>query len=295
MAGAVPDIGRETLFRPAIRTFSRHPSLSAAASGELRVVSSHDATSGGSGCCAIDSVAMSPSLLAVSHGTSDPDGAAAIELLVRRVAERLSDVDVRAAFVDVQQPDPETALAEMDGPTVVIPLLLSRGFHVRVDLGRAVRDRRGVVATTPLGPDPRLAEVLAARIADVPHDASAPVILAIAGSRDPASLDDAEQMTALLGAQLGRTVIPAFLAAREPRLDAVRAQHPDAAVATYLLGRGFFFDVARRLAGPALLCDPLLDGTVANPTEPPTALVDLIASRYLEGVALLESELVRAV
>ncbi len=238
---------------------------------------------------------MSPSLLAVSHGTSDPDGAAAIELLVRRVAERLPDVDVRAAFVDVQQPDPEAALAEMDGPTVVIPLLLSRGFHVRVDLGRAVRDRRGVVATAPLGPDPRLAEVLAARIADIPHDVAAPVLLAIAGSRDPASLDDAEQMTALLGAQLGRTVIPAFLAAREPRLDAVRAQHPDAVVATYLLGRGFFFDVARRLAGPALLSDPLLDGTAATPAEPPTALVELIAARYLEGVAVLESELIHAV
>lgn len=237
---------------------------------------------------------MSPSLLAVSHGTSDADGAAAIDLLVRRVAERVDGVDVRAAFVDVQQPDPDTALAAIDGPTVVVPLLLSRGFHVRVDLGGAVRDRPGVVATAPLGPDRRLAEVLAERIADVPHAASGPVILAIAGSRDPQSLDDADAMTALLAVRTGREVIPAFLAAREPRLDAVRAQHPDAAVATYLLGRGFFFDVAARHAGPELLSDPLLDGTVAKATEPPAALVDLVVARYLEGVALLEAELTAA-
>ncbi len=64
-----------------------------------------------------------PALLAVSHGTDDAAGAAAIALLVQRVSERLngaggphsasdpSRVEVRSGFVDVQQPDAPTALA----------------------------------------------------------------------------------------------------------------------------------------------------------------------------------------
>ncbi|MFD6700234.1 MULTISPECIES: sirohydrochlorin chelatase [unclassified Microbacterium] len=229
-----------------------------------------------------------PALLAVSHGTSDAAGAAAIALLVRRVAERLPDVAVRSGFVDVQQPDAPTALAALEGAVVVVPLLLSQGFHVRVDLGRAVSEHSDAVVTDPLGPDPRLAKVLALRIEDA--DAAAhpgggtdrPVVLAVAGSRDPRSLPDAEAMAALLSEELGRAVVPAYLAAREPSLTAARALHPDAAVATYLLAHGYFFDVAERVAGSALLTEPLLDGG-----EPPAPLVDLVVDRYLAGEAEL--------
>ncbi|MCE4027002.1 cobalamin biosynthesis protein CbiX [Microbacterium sp. Au-Mic1] len=229
-----------------------------------------------------------PALLAVSHGTSDAAGAAAIALLVRRVAERLPDVAVHSGFVDVQQPDAPTALAAVEGPVVVVPLLLSQGFHVRVDLGRAVSERSDAVVTDPLGPDPRLAKVLALRLADA--DAAAhpgggtdrPVVLAVAGSRDPRSLPDAEAMAALLSEDLGRAVVPAYLAAREPSLTAARELHPDAAVATYLLAHGYFFDVAERVAGSALLTEPLLDDG-----EPPAPLVDLVVDRYLAGEAEL--------
>ena len=223
-----------------------------------------------------------PALLAVSHGTSDPSGAAAIALLVRRVAERIRDVDVHEGFVDVQQPDAPTALAASAGPTVVVPLLLSQGFHVRVDLGRAAAGRPDAVVTEPLGPDPRLAGILADRLAESGADPTRPVVLAVAGSRDPRSLPDAEAMAALLAGRLGRQVVPAYLAAREPRLDdAVRA-HPGAAIATYLLAHGYFFDVARRTAASAVLTEPLLDGS-----EPPSALVDLVIDRYLAGEAEL--------
>lgn len=229
-----------------------------------------------------------PALLAVSHGTSDPSGAAAIALLVRRIAERIRDVEVHEGFVDVQQPDAPTALAAIEGPTVVVPLLLSQGFHVRVDLGRAAAARPDTVVTAPLGPDPRLAEILADRLQQAGADPSRPVVLAVAGSRDPRSLPDAEGTAALLAARLGRDVVPAYLAARAPRIDdAVRA-HPDAPVATYLLAHGFFFDAARRevfdaagcTGGSAVLTEPLLDAH-----EPPAALVDLVIDRYLAGEA----------
>ncbi|MGN8025535.1 sirohydrochlorin chelatase [Microbacterium sp. 22242] len=239
-----------------------------------------------------------PALLAVSHGTSDAAGAAAIALLVRRVAERLPDVAVHEGFVDVQQPDAPTALASVEGPVVIVPLLLSQGFHVRVDLGRAAAARADAVVTEPLGPDARLAEVLARRLEEAglnasrtdtpthagtdPDRSEAAVVLAVAGSRDPRSLPDAEDMAALLAARLGRDTVPAYLAAREPSLaDAVLA-HPAAAVSTYLLAHGYFFDVTRRDAGSSPVTEPLLDAG-----EPPAELVDLVVDRYLAGEAAL--------
>lgn len=218
-----------------------------------------------------------PALVAVSHGTANAPGAAAIALLVRRVAERLPGVAVHEAFVDVQQPEPATVLGTIPGPVVVVPLLLSQGFHVRVDLGEAVAGHTGAVLAPPLGPDRRLAEVLAQRLEG--HDPNAPVVLAVAGSRDPRSLPDAEEMADLLRDRLGRDVLPAYLAAREPSLTAALAERPDAVVATYLLAQGYFFDVTRRLAGPAATA-PLLDDA-----EPPRALVDLVIARYRASAA----------
>jgi len=233
-----------------------------------------------------------PALLAVSHGTSDAAGAAAIALLVRRVSERLGGDDaqgvaVHSGFVDVQEPDAPAALAAIDGPVVIVPLLLSQGFHVRVDLGQAAAARTDAVVTDPLGPDPRLAEVLARRLAEagadpVPDAGDLPVVLAVAGSRDPRSLPDAEAMAALLAEGLGREVVPAYLAAREPSLADARHAHPDSPVATYLLAHGYFFDVAERVTGSAVLTEPLLDDG-----EPPAPLVDLVVDRYLAGAALL--------
>ncbi|MFS0894500.1 sirohydrochlorin chelatase [Microbacterium sp. 179-I 3D3 NHS] len=213
-----------------------------------------------------------PTLLAVSHGTSDRDGARAIADLVAAVAARLPDVEVRAAFVDVQQPDAVDALAAVDGPVVVVPLLLSRGFHVHHDLHGMVEGRADAVVTAPLGPDPRLTAVLAERL---PASTGAPVVLVIAGSRDPRSRDDAEGMAALLAEQLDRRVELAYLAARQPDLPTALAAHPDAVVSTYLLARGYFFDLAERQAAGREISLPLLDGGSV-----PTALVDLVVDRY---------------
>ncbi|UWF77434.1 MULTISPECIES: sirohydrochlorin chelatase [Microbacterium] len=231
-----------------------------------------------------------PALLAVSHGTADVDGAAAVARLVARVAEELPGVAVHEAFVDVQQPEAATALAAIDGPVVIVPLLLSSGFHVNVDIGGLARDDLAIAP--PLGPDPRLADVLAERLAQAggalgtasgaSGSPDTPVILAVAGSRDPASETDALAMAGLLAARLGRPVETAYLAAREPRLDTVAAQHPDAVVAAYLLAHGYFHDLAVRQAGASVVTEPLLDAA-----EPPAALVDLVLSRYRDAAASL--------
>ncbi|QMU96614.1 cobalamin biosynthesis protein CbiX [Microbacterium esteraromaticum] len=219
-----------------------------------------------------------PALLAVSHGTSDVDGARSIAALVARVAERLPDVEVREGFVDVQQPDAASALAAVDGPVVIVPLLLSQGFHVHHDLHGVAAGRADAVAAAPLGPDPLLAEVLALRLAGV-GEPDSPVVLAVAGSRDERSVPDAEGIAALLRERTGRRIDLAYLAARHPDLPTALAAAPDAVVATYLLGRGFFFDLAARHARAHPITPPLLDDLLTDQGIP-DPLVDLVIARY---------------
>lgn len=217
-----------------------------------------------------------PALLAVSHGTADVEGAGAIAALVAQVRAALTDVDVIEAFVDVQQPDAAELAPQLDGPLVIVPLLLSSGFHVHHDLHGIAKSRPSTAIADPLGPDERLADVLAQRL----PAGRAPVILAVAGSRDPRSLMDAEGMGALLEKRLGRDVHLAYLAARQPDLPTALAEHPDAIVSTYLLAQGYFFDLAQRQAPDRALTMPLLDG---GPVPQP--LVDLVVARYEDAAA----------
>ena len=219
-----------------------------------------------------------PALLAVSHGTDDADGSRAIAALVAQVRSTLPDVDVIEAFVDVQQPDAAELAPQLDGPLVIVPLLLSSGFHVHHDLHGIAKTRPATVIADPMGPDPLLAEVLAQRL----PEGRDPVILAVAGSRDPRSLTDAEGMGALLEKRLGRAVHLAYLAARQPDLPTALAEHPNAVVSTYLLAQGYFFDLAQRQAADRALTMPLLDG---GPVPQP--LVDLVVARYEAAAAQL--------
>lgn len=224
-----------------------------------------------------------PTLLAVSHGTSDAEGSRAIAEFVEHVAAALPDVTVQSAFVDVQEPDAADTVPAIEGPVVIVPLLLSSGFHVHHDLQGIARKRADAVVADPMGPDSRLAEVLAERLDELPAtNPDGPVILAVAGSRDPRSLTDAEGMAALLRERLGRDVELAYLAARQPDLASVIAQHPDAVISTYLLARGYFFDLAVRVAGASAITAPLLDGRSV-----PRSLVDLVIARYLDAEARL--------
>ncbi|WDH78752.1 CbiX/SirB N-terminal domain-containing protein [Microbacterium esteraromaticum] len=234
----------------------------------------------------------SPALLAVSHGTSDAAGAADVHALVEAVRAAAPHLTVHEAFVDVQQPDVASALEAIDGPVVVVPLLLSSGFHVFHDLHGAVAHRSDAVVADPLGPDPRLAEVLmrrlptarpTARPADSPGRVpETPVVLAVAGSRDERSAVDAEGMAEQFGALLGRPVHLGYLAAREPELGELLAEHPDAVVATYLLARGYFFDLAVRRAHGHPIALPLLDGG-----RPPAELTALVLERSRAAAAQL--------
>ncbi|WP_127473529.1 sirohydrochlorin chelatase [Microbacterium sulfonylureivorans] len=226
-----------------------------------------------------------PALLAISHGTASAEGQAAVSALVGAVAARLPDVTVRLGHVDVQQPDVAASLDALPAglPIVIVPLLLSAGYHVRVDLKQQSASRDDVSIAPALGPDPRLVDVLLARLAPLGLAADDAVVLAVAGSSDDRANEDCRAIGAMLGERLGRDVTVGFLAAAEPRLGAAvaaaRATSPArVVVANYLLAPGYFHDLAVRLADGSPVARPLLDDD-----QPAASLVDVVVDRYRDA------------
>ncbi|RPF23305.1 sirohydrochlorin chelatase [Myceligenerans xiligouense] len=233
---------------------------------------------------------MAPVLVGTSHGTDDAAGRAAVRTLLDGVRAARPDLDVREAFVDVQTPEVDDVLATAvadGGSGVVVPLLLSTGFHVRHDIARAVSAHGdAAVAAGPLGPDPRLVDLLADRLAETdggaglrPDDA---VVLAAAGSSVPAAAIAVEEVAAGLAARLGRPVRPSYGAGAEPRVPAAIAAERAGpfgtagrvVVASYLLAPGYFHDRVLE-AGADVVTAPL-----ALPDAPDDRLVRIIIDRY---------------
>ncbi len=221
-------------------------------------------------------------LVASSHGTGSPSGRGAVGGLVAAVARRRPDLQVRSAFVDVQPPSPLRVMQDSDSrPTRIVPLLLSAGYHVFVDLTKAAATSPTTTLAPALGPDSRLAELLRDRLVEIGLRDDDVVVMAAAGSSEPSAVQDCERVARDLAGLLGRPVTPAYLSAASPRLDeAVSAARDDGAtrvvVATYLLAPGFFADLATR-SGADAVSQPLL---LAH-QPPPPALVDIVVERYL--------------
>ncbi|MFC0627387.1 sirohydrochlorin chelatase [Kribbella deserti] len=193
-------------------------------------------------------------LVAVAHGTADPRGIRTVRDLVREMAVSRPEIPMSLGFVDVQEPALPGLVSRVvadSNQSVLVPLLLSSGYHVGVDIGREVVRRPGqVVAAPALGPSPVLADVLVDRLGDLSGIDS--VVLAAAGSSDRAALLDCSATAALLGERLGRSVEVGYISGAGERLGPVIARTPGrVAVATYLLAPGFFADRAARIAGAA--------------------------------------------
>ena len=228
---------------------------------------------------------LAPALVGISHGTSSPDGQRAVTGLIDAVAAANPDLAVVQGYVDVQHPDPAETLAGLapGHAAIVVPLLLSGGYHVHVDLARSVdaETTRPVTLAGALGPDDRLARVLATRLAEAGFGDGDELVLAVAGSSDARAVADCRVAAEQLARVTGRDVTLGFLSAAEPRLDAAvaqsRAAHPGrrVVVSSYLLAPGFFQDLAEA-AGADVVTAPLL-----RPDEPaPQPLVDIVAERY---------------
>jgi sirohydrochlorin ferrochelatase len=200
----------------------------------------------------------------VAHGSVDPSFAAVVETVAARVRDLLDPVDVRVGYLEHGPPH----VADVVGPgAVVVPVLLSSGYHVRVDVPAQVGE--AVVVTPAVGPDPRLARVLAARLLEAGYTGGS-VTLAAAGSADARSLADVDMAAAQLAELLNATVSPAYVSAGQPRLSELAPE----VVASYLLAPGAF---ATAVAG----CGATVVGAPigANPV-----LADIIVDRYRSAI-----------
>ena len=191
-----------------------------------------------------------PTLLAVAHGSKDPAAKAAITALAREVNRFAPVLKVRVAFIQHAEPSLGDELSAAGENAVIVPLLLSNGYHLATDIAGAA-SAAGARVAGPLGPDTLLVTALAGRLAEAGVPDGTPVVLAAAGSTDPAAHRDAERQAELLAERLEVPVTAAFLSAARPRVDEAVAElaareHREVAIASYLLAPGHFQD---QLAG----------------------------------------------
>ncbi|WP_315583983.1 sirohydrochlorin chelatase [Actinomyces viscosus] len=228
---------------------------------------------------------MSPRpLVLLAHGSRRPGPSSVMSRTAQRIRTILPEVEVRTGYVELQSPDPATALAGLVDP-VVLPFFLARGYHVLNDVPAAVQRHGSGTVTGHLGAEDRLVEAVAQRL----HEAAAPlgglasldhIVLGAAGSRQAAALEEVEAVSRMLEERLGRRVTPAYLSAARPTVrDAVNAGRARGArrvgVATYLLAEGRFHRALHSTGADV----------VAAPIGDHPAVAELVAHRYRELVA----------
>lgn len=199
-------------------------------------------------------------LVLAVHGTAAPAGQQVYRELADRIGRQAPTV---LAHLDVQSP----LLPDVVRPgDVVVPLLLARGYHVRVDCAEA--QRCGATVTPAVGPDPALVALADRRLRDAGAQEDWPVLLAAAGSRDATAQADLRRAAQRLG-QRRRTDVQVAFASRPGDVAAAvadlraRTGRP-VAVATWLLAPGRFADAVAACEGDAVAAPLGGDPAVAS-------------------------------
>ena len=208
-------------------------------------------------------------LVTVAHGTRKDGGNEVARELTAAAGERLGTTAI-ASYVELSEPLFADVMTRAEQPAVVVPLLLSTGFHMRSDL-----PEQAALASVPvalgrqLGPDPLLAQAQVERLVEAGARRGQRVVLVAAGSSDEAATCDQMCAVAHLARAWDGKVELATLSGHGARpADVIR---PGDAVSPYLLSPGFFHDRLRREA-PA-------DVVVADVMGAHRAVVDLIVAR----------------
>lgn len=222
-----------------------------------------------------------PTLVLVAHGSRDPRALHTVRALQARVRALRPGLPVRLGHIELNEPRLPDTLTRLATPeAVLVPLLLSRGYHVKQDIPElAARARAHTRVAPPLGPHPLLVETLHDRLVEAGWPtgsrAASAVVLAAAGSRDPESQRDTARTARLLATRLGVPVIPAFAAAAAPTVpEAVRALtargHHRVAVASCFTAPGRF----------ATQCAEAAPWIASAPLGAHPAMARLILHRY---------------
>jgi sirohydrochlorin ferrochelatase len=227
---------------------------------------------------------MSAILIGCAHGTREAAGQETIRAVLAQVSEAMG-IEVREAYVDVQEPTIDDVVAAVpagaDGAAaVVVPLLLAGGYHVHVDVARAVKERADIPAAPALGPDARLIDIVLDRVeeAGVPHDAT--LVLAAAGSSDPRSQADTNAAAEMLRSRWGGPVRIGFAAGPKPSV-------ADAVASAREFGEDGVVAVASYLLAPGLFQQRLYESGadyVSGPLAPHPTLLEIIADRFYDAL-----------
>lgn len=215
----------------------------------------------------------------LAHGTANPVGQQVVYAVAQATATRLPDVDVAVGFVDVCGPSADEVLGDHPG-AVVVPYLLTSGYHVRSDIPDAIeRASNGALASPALGVTPEVVDVVLDRLRESlsDQDLASPdaLVLAAAGSSDDRARQEVLCMGAVIAACAGLPVRVGFMSGPGPSArDAVSdvgAEGATAVVAlSYLLAPGHFHSRAQGL-GARVTTGPL----GVHPR-----LVDAVVNRY---------------
>ncbi|MEV7078129.1 sirohydrochlorin chelatase [Streptomyces sp. NPDC093516] len=226
-----------------------------------------------------------PALVVVAHGSRDPRALSTVRALLDRVRALRPDVPVHLGHIELNAPLlPDTLAALGDAEAVLVPLLLSRGYHVKRDIPEmaAAAPARTRVAA-PLGPHSLLVDVLQDRLTEAGWGTTSrgdsAVVLAAAGSRDPDAKTDTARTAHLLAARLGVPVLPAYASAATPTVQqAVRTLlargRRHIALASYFTAPGRFATECAQ-AAPWITAAPLA-------THP--SMAHLVLHRYDEAL-----------
>jgi sirohydrochlorin ferrochelatase len=211
-----------------------------------------------------------PPLVIAAHGSSDPGFAEVVTDLAQQVRRTRPELDVRIGYLEHGPPQ----LSDVAGDgSIVVPLLLSSGYHVAVDIPAQAG---GAAISAAVGPDDRLVPVLAARLREAGWVSGTPVVLAAAGSTDETALQSVRDVGPTLAEMLaGANVTVAFLSAGTPALCDLPTP---VAVSSYLLSAGHFSQVLAR-CGAAVVAAPL--GAAPE-------LAGIILDRYAETADRIE-------
>lgn len=223
-------------------------------------------------------------LVGCSHGTGAAAGRRVVADLLLAVGAARPGLAVRAAFVDVQPPavgDVVARVAAGGAVAVVVPLLLSGGYHVRVDVAQAVAAHSSAVAAAPLGPDASLVDVLVDRLRGAGAGAGDAVVVAAAGSSDQRASRDVQAVVEVLSARWPGPVTAGYGSIARPSVpEAVAAARAgggrQVVVASYLLAPGHFH--GRLLAAGA--------DSVTAPLGADPRIATLVLRRFDEALAV---------
>ena len=250
---------------------------------------------------------LTPSLVAIAHGSRDPRAGATVAGLLalaraRASARGLAGLEARGAFLGHAPPAPLQVLTALAGAgdgtrdVVVLPLLLSAAYHSGTDIpGLLAEAAAGLPGLRirygqPLGPHPGLVRALERRLAEAGQDpaddpAGTAVVLASAGSSHPAA--NAATARIASGWQAARgwaAVRPAYASAASPApadavTDLLRTGARRVVVATYLLAPGLFAD---RIRDTSLAAGAQ---AVSAPLGAAEDVADVLLDRYGQAAA----------